>query len=41
MYLQRQTNQVTKIAFSSVFFLKTMFTLEVYSRHFHNLGYLG
>ena len=40
MYPQRQTNQVTKIAFSSVFFLKIMFTLQVYSRHFQQLRIL-
>ena len=40
MYSQRQTNQVTKIAFSGVFFLKIMFTLQVYSRHFQQLRLL-
>ena len=37
MYSQQQPNQVTKIAFSSVFFLKIMFTLQVYSRNFQQL----
>ena len=41
MYSQRETNQVTKIDYSSVVFLKIMFTLEVYSRHFQQLEYLG
>ena len=37
MYSQQQPNQVTKIAFSSVFFLKIKFTLQVYSRNFQQL----
>ena len=40
MYSQWQTNQVTKIAFSSIFFLKIMFTLQVYSQHFQQLRIL-
>ena len=37
MYSQQQPNQVTKMAFSSVFFLKIMFMLQVYSRNFQQL----
>ena len=40
MYSQRQTNQFTKIAFSGVFFVRIMFTLQVYSRHFQQLRIL-